>query len=164
MRIDPGSVVWSAPEDERAGRSLLVMLHGHGSNETVGFDLRHELPAELVLASIRAPLRAGAGYAWFPLDATTSLTQVDEVSHAVLEWLTEQPAAPSTGVLGFSQGSSIALQALRLAPTAIDYGVVLSGFVVPGPAAGTGSCRAADRRSSGVAASSTPSSPRSWST
>jgi phospholipase/carboxylesterase len=141
MRIDPDRVVWSAPESERAGRPLMLMMHGHGSNETVGFDLRHQLPADLVIASIRAPLRAGPGYAWFPLDSTLSLEQIDDVSHGVLEWLEEQPAASSVGVLGFSQGSAIALQTMRLAPAWIDYGVVLSGFVVPGAAAGDAELR-----------------------
>lgn len=136
VRIDPGQVLWSAPAAERAGRPLMVMLHGHGSNERVGFELRHQLPGELVVASIRAPLRAGGGYAWFPLDATLALSQIDEVSAAVLEWLDDQSPAPSVGVLGFSQGAATAVQTLRLAPQRFDYAVVLSGFVIPVPAAG----------------------------
>jgi phospholipase/carboxylesterase len=112
------------------------MLHGHGSNEQVGFDFRHQLPAELVIASIRAPLQAGGGYAWFPLDASLALHQIDDVSHAVLDWLGEQPPAPSVGVLGFSQGAATGIQTLRLAPERFDYAVVLSGFVVPLPTAG----------------------------
>ncbi|MBA3529584.1 MAG: phospholipase [Propionibacteriaceae bacterium] len=115
----------------------MVMLHGHGSNERAGFDFRHYLPAELVIASIRAPLRVGGGgYAWFPLDPTLALQQIDDASHAVLSWLDEQPAAPSVGMLGFSQGAATGLQAMRLAPTRFSYGVVLSGFVVPGVVAG----------------------------
>jgi phospholipase/carboxylesterase len=136
VRIDPERVLWSAPEQERAGRPLMVMLHGHGSNEEVGFDFRRFLPAELVIASIRAPLTAGAGYAWFPLDASLALSQIDDVSRAVLSWLDDQPPAPSVGVLGFSQGAATGLQVLRLAPARFDYAVVLSGFVVPGAVPG----------------------------
>jgi len=33
MKIDPDVVLWSAPERERAGRPLLVLLHGYGSHE-----------------------------------------------------------------------------------------------------------------------------------
>lgn len=131
MMIDPDQVLWSAPEDERSGRPLLVMLHGHGSNEQVGFDFRRFLPAELVIASIRAPLQAGGGYAWFPLDATLALHQIDDVARAVLDWLDLQPPAPSLGVLGFSQGAATGLQTMRMAPGRFDYAVVLSGFVVP---------------------------------
>ena len=136
MKIDPDRVLWSAPESERAGRPLLVMLHGHGSNEQVGFDLRDRLPGELVIASIRAPLRAGGGYAWFPLDASLALHQIDEVAHAVLDWLAALAPAPSVGILGFSQGAATGVQVMRLAPDRFDYAVVLSGFVVPLPAVG----------------------------
>jgi phospholipase/carboxylesterase len=58
------------------------------------------------------------------------------VSHAVLAWLDDQPPAPSVGVLGFSQGAATGMQTLRLAPERFDYGVVLSGFVVPVPVRG----------------------------
>jgi len=136
VKIDPARVLWSAPESERGGRPLLIVLHGHGSNEQVGFDFRHQLPPELVIASVRAPLQAGGGYAWFPLDASLALHQIDDVSHAVLGWLDDQPPAPSVGVLGFSQGAATGIQTLRLAPERFDYGVVLSGFVIPTPTTG----------------------------
>ena len=45
MRIDPDQVLWSAPEPERAGRPLLLLLHGHNLDESVGFELRHQLPS-----------------------------------------------------------------------------------------------------------------------
>lgn len=131
MQIDATQVLWSAPEPERPGRPLLVMLHGHGSNERAGFDFRHYLPDELVVASIRAPLQAGAGYAWFPLDGSLALTQIEHVAQAVLRWLDDQPPAPSVGMLGFSQGAATGLQTMRTAPERFNYGVVLSGFVVP---------------------------------
>ncbi len=134
--IDPTQVVWSAPESERSGRPLLLVLHGHSSNERVGFDLRHQLPGEIVLASIRAPLKTPTGYAWFRLDPTVALPQVDAVAQSVLAWLDAQPPAPSVGLLGFSQGAAAGLQVLRSAARRFAYAVVLSGFVVPGPAIG----------------------------
>ena len=133
MRIDPDQVLWSAPEHQRAGRPLLLLLHGHNLDETVGFELRHELPADLVLASIRAPLTATNGYAWFRLDPAVGFQQVDAVSRAVLDWLDEQPPAPSVGLLGFSQGAAAGLEVLRQAPRRFAYAAVLSGFVVPAP-------------------------------
>ena len=129
-------VLWSAPADRREGRPLLVLLHGHGMDEHMGADVQHRLPAELVTASIRGPLRVRAGYGWFPLDATLRLEQVDRAAHAVLRWVQAQTRHPSMGVLGFSQGSSIGLQCMRLDPALFDYGVVLSGFAVPFPQPG----------------------------
>lgn len=136
MEIDPDRVLWSVPEPERAGRPLLVMLHGHNSHEGVGFELRDRLPAELVLASIRAPLTATGGYAWFRLDPMVAVEQATAVARSVHRWLDTLPVAPSTGLLGFSQGAATALQVLRLAPGRFAYAVDLSGFVVPGNAPG----------------------------
>ena len=129
-------VLWSAPEDQREGRPLLVLLHGHGMDEEMGSDVRHRLPPELVLASVRGPLRVRSGYGWFPLDASLRLEQVDTAAHAVLRFVQGQTRHPSVGVLGFSQGSSIGLQCMRLDPDLFDYGVVLSGFAVPFPQPG----------------------------
>lgn len=136
MQIDPSQVLWSAPEAERAGRPLLVMLHGHRLDETMGADLRHRLPAELVQASIRAPMAADAGFAWFRLDPTVGVQQANESAQAILRWLDTLPPAPSVGLLGFSQGAATGLQVMRSAARRFAYAVVLSGFVVPGPAIG----------------------------
>lgn len=137
MRIEADQVLWSVPESDRAGRPLLVLLHGHGMNERIGFELRHRLPSSLVLASLRGPLRARAGYGWFPLDASFSLGQVASAVSAVLNWLDDQPGNHSSvGLLGFSQGSAIAVQCLRERPTDFAYAAVLSGFLNPLPARG----------------------------
>jgi phospholipase/carboxylesterase len=134
--VDPDQVWWSAPPEERAGRPLLVLLHGHGMDEQMGAGVRDRLPPELVLASIRGSLRVRSGYGWFPLDASLRPDQVDEAAHRVTGWVAAQSGHPSVGVLGFSQGSSIGLQAMRLRPGLFAYGVVLSGFAVPLPVAG----------------------------
>jgi phospholipase/carboxylesterase len=131
VTISPDQVLWSAPEDERAGRPLLILLHGHGMDERMGADLRHRLPDALVLASIRGPRRVGSGYGWFPLDLSLTYDQIATVASEVLAWLGQQAGFSSVGVLGFSQGSTVATHCLRLAPERFAYGVVLSGFVVP---------------------------------
>ncbi len=135
-RINPDHVMWSAPEAERADRPLLVMLHGHGSNERVGFELRHHLPPELVLASVRGPRQVGGGYAWFALDATISLGDIEDSATAVLDWLHGLDQRRPVGILGFSQGVATAFQMIRREPGRFGYAVNLSGAVVPFPAAG----------------------------
>jgi phospholipase/carboxylesterase len=139
--VSPDQVWWSAPADQREGRPLLVLLHGHGMDEQMGAGVRDRLPPELVLASIRGPLRVRNGYGWFPLDASLRLEQVDEAAHRVVRWVALQTRHPSVGVLGFSQGSSIGLQAMRLDPDLFAYGVVLSGFAAPLPVAGDAELR-----------------------
>lgn len=135
MQIDSSAVVWSAPERERAGRPLLVLLHGYGSHEGDLFSLSPALPLGPVVASLRAPLLAGPGNAWFPLTFDTPIdehsTNADAAAKAILDWL-DTTESTSVGLLGFSQGGAVALQLLRLAPTRFDYAVMLSGFVVGG--------------------------------
>jgi phospholipase/carboxylesterase len=133
--VTPDQVLWSVAETERADRPLLVLLHGHGMDERMGVELHDQLPSELVLASIRGPLRVGSGYGWYPLNASLGLNQIDASARAVVDWVRQQ-LHRGVGILGFSQGSSIALQCMRLAPDLFDYGVVLSGFAVPTAVAG----------------------------
>lgn len=131
MRIDPDAVLWSAPERERAGRPLLVLLHGYGSHEGDLFGLSPQLPLQPVIASVRAPLRAGAGYAWFPFSGEEAPVPgiADETARALLEWL-DTTTSTSIGLLGFSQGGAMALQLLRHAPTRFAYAVMLAGFAI----------------------------------
>ncbi|MET1043042.1 MAG: dienelactone hydrolase family protein [Microbacteriaceae bacterium] len=134
MKIDADAVVWSAPESERAGRPLLVLLHGLGSNESDLFGLSSYLPLEPVIASLRAPLAYGGGYAWF--EATGDREPAANLATvAVLNWLDEQ-SFQSVGLLGFSQGGAMSAQLLRHRPEQFSYAVNLSGFVIPAAHAG----------------------------
>jgi phospholipase/carboxylesterase len=133
--IDPDAVLWSAPERERASRPLLVLLHGYGSHEGDLFGLSPALPLEPVIASIRGPLNAGPGFAWFPLTAETPTDEerdfADATGGGILNWL-DTTQSTSVGLLGFSQGGAMALQLLRIAPERFSYVVQLSGFILDG--------------------------------
>lgn len=135
MRIDPDAVLWSAPERERAGRPLLVLLHGYGSHEGDLFSLSPQLPLAPVVASVRAPIAEMGGFAWFSLPRANPLdlleADVDAAASAVLNWL-DTLEYTSVSLLGFSQGAAVALQANRLAPGRVTATVALSGFVPRG--------------------------------
>ncbi|MEO8907290.1 MAG: dienelactone hydrolase family protein [Microbacteriaceae bacterium] len=140
LTIAVDAVRFTAPESERAGRPLLVLMHGYGSNEDDLMSLAPHLPQGPVVASLRAPIAESGGYAWFSRpefggDGPTR-EQADAAARAVLAWLDTQPAASSVGLLGFSQGGAMVLQLMRIAPQRFAYGVQLSGFVVAGEAAG----------------------------
>lgn len=147
LRIDRDAVLWSASERDRAGRPLLVLMHGYGSDEADLFGIAAYLPLEPVIASLRAPIPEGPGFAWFSrftnLPGDPLAGNADAAARAVLEWLDEQPATP-TGLLGFSQGGAMALQLLRHAPARFDYAVQLSGFVVQGSQPGDAELAQAD--------------------
>jgi phospholipase/carboxylesterase len=135
MNLDADAVIWSAPERERAGRPLLVLLHGYGSHEGDLFQLAPRLPLQPVIASVRAPISENGGWAWFSVAQRSvvdpSAGDVDDATNALLEWLDTREFT-SVSLLGFSQGAGVALQAMRLQPTRFDAIVALSGFVAAG--------------------------------
>src|SRR5687767_7265559 len=82
-------VVWSEPEETRAGKPLLVLLHGHGANEQDLLSLADMLPDDFAVASVRAPIPVGPGYSWFPLTGTVeySVEAVKSAAGYVLDWI-----------------------------------------------------------------------------
>ncbi|PZO59167.1 MAG: phospholipase [Leifsonia xyli] len=133
--IDADLVQWTRPAEERAGTPLLVTMHGVGSNEHDLLGLAPTLPAAWTMASLRAPMPWGQGFSWYPLGTPGSpaLEPVDAAAAGVLAWIDSVAADhPRIGLLGFSQGGSMALQLLRARPAAFAFAVSLSGFVVPG--------------------------------
>ncbi len=103
------------PEQITSQTTLLVLLHGYGSNEQDLFSFTPTLPAEWLIVSFRAPLNSEyEGFSWYDIDlmnqenridlpqANTSLEQVMENIVRVKETygLTENV----THLAGFSQG------------------------------------------------------------
>jgi phospholipase/carboxylesterase len=136
LKIDREAVLWSATERDRADRPLLILLHGYASDEGDLFGISAYLPLEPVIASVRAPIPEGPGFAWFSRfsnsESNPSQANANAAATAVIDWLDDQPAPPSVGILGFSQGAALALQMMRLAPERFGYAVQLSGFAVGG--------------------------------
>jgi phospholipase/carboxylesterase len=143
--IDEDAVLWSAAGEDREGRSLLLVLHGYGSNEADLFQLAPFLPLEPVIAALRAPLVAPFpldGWSWYPVDqpGQPDHAGLADSTAAVLSWLDALPYTPdSVGLLGFSQGGAVSIELLRAAPERFSFAVNLSGYVsqgsLPGDAA-----------------------------
>lgn len=135
VEIDRAAVRWA-----RQGESLplLVLLHGYGSDERDLFSLVPFLPAGTTVAALPAPLNAPwpmPGRSWYPIDELERRDpeSVTAAADAVLRWLDAEAAdAASIALLGFSQGASVALQALRRDPQRIAAVVNLSGYAAPG--------------------------------
>ncbi|GAA2044760.1 dienelactone hydrolase family protein [Agromyces tropicus] len=136
MRIDDEAVLWSASPTDRAGRPLLVLLHGYNSHEGDLFGLSPYLPLEPAIASLRAPISTGYGHAWFPLLAQGeefAVSGADEATTAILDWVDRAvPDGTPIGLLGFSQGGAMAIELLRRAPDRFSFAVSLAGFSMPG--------------------------------
>jgi phospholipase/carboxylesterase len=126
-------VLWSTSEEARAGKPLLVLLHGYGANEQDLLSLADMLPGEFAVASVRAPLVSGAGFTWFPLTGTVdySLDAVKAAAAYAQAWIDSVKANhPSVTLLGFSMGMAMATTLLRQRPADFTAVVGLSGFAV----------------------------------
>ncbi|PWD50147.1 hypothetical protein C8046_05160 [Serinibacter arcticus] len=118
---------------------LLLVLHGYGASEGDLLALLPHLGHDGDAAFLRAPLALGPGqWAWFPITTIGSpdVTAVQAAAEAVLAWLAEHADGRDVVALGFSQGSTVALQVARTEPGRLAALVVLSGFVMPAAQAG----------------------------
>jgi phospholipase/carboxylesterase len=131
VQIDADAVQWR----EGTGDDLLVVMHGIGSHEGDLFSLAPQLPTALTIASLRAPIPYGGGFAWFefsPVDDDDHAL-IDETGAAVLEWLDSLDRQYArVHLLGFSQGGAMAVQLARLEPERFSSIVHLSSFVHAG--------------------------------
>ena len=126
-------VLWSRPEQERAGTPLLVLFHGYMANEADLMGLTDNLPPEFTVASVRAPHAAGPGFAWFPLrrEEGYDVGKVVDAVGPVSDWLDSVRANHSSvSLLGFSMGMAVASTLLRHRPADITCVVGLSGYAV----------------------------------
>jgi len=139
--IDESLTRWSHPAGERAGKPLLVLLHGYGADEHDLFGLRELLPAEYVVAAVAAPLTPpwpAPGRSWYAIEQVTSgavrnSESITLAGQSLLTWLDASAGdATSITLLGFSQGAAVSLQALRLAPDRFAAIVALSGYAATG--------------------------------
>lgn len=138
IAIDDDAVLWSAPTADRAGRPLLLLLHGYGSDERDLFGLVPFLPDAYVFAAVRAPLSPpfpAPGWSWYPIEGLDGRSSgaVTDAAEALIAWVEAATDAETIGMLGFSQGAAVALQALRLRPERFAFAVNLAGYVDPSP-------------------------------
>ena len=137
LSVSADVAIWSGTP--RPDQPILVLLHGYGSHEADLVGLAPHLPHELATVSVRAPLPAGAGYAWVPIviPGRPDPAATQDAADAVLTWLDATvPATTPVALLGFSQGGLMVTHLMRTRPERFFAGVVLSGFVadavVPG--------------------------------
>lgn len=129
------TVIWSHSEAERAGKPLLLMLHGYGSDESRMSEVSKDLPRGIVCAAPRAPMDISGDYGWFLLDyfLINDFAEVVGAATNVLGWLDTEMARhkfSSVSVLGFSQGMAMATTLMRLRPGMFTVVVGLSGFAL----------------------------------
>jgi phospholipase/carboxylesterase len=124
------TVRWSATEEARAGTPLVVALHGRGADETSFGDLDGYLAAGTTVASVRAPILEGGGYAWFANRGVGRpvAESIAETARLLFAWLDEvQGQHTAVSLFGFSGGAAMAGGLLLAAPDRFAATVLLAG-------------------------------------
>ena len=129
------------PKQAIKNPSLLILLHGYGSNELDLFSFANELPDTLVIVSLRAPYEMGyGGYAWYDINldsennkfsdldqARKSLQKITETIDYIKTKYTTNP--DNTFLLGFSQGAILSYALSFNFPNKIQHVIALSGYL-----------------------------------
>ena len=122
---------------------LAILLHGYGSNEEDLFGFAEELPDELFIISVRAPLPLQPyGHAWYAIfwDNSTGKFSDDEQAkksrEMIANFIDEAVAAypvdeKNVTLIGFSQGTILSLAVALSYPEKVKNVIGLSGYVNP---------------------------------
>jgi phospholipase/carboxylesterase len=131
--IDEDAIVWSHPEGERAGRPLIVFMHGFYGHESDWSAWFPKLPPGTVGASLRAPAPVGERWAWVNFDQpgmtiSRMVSGLAAAARGVHAWIDRQGAA-RVALVGWSQGGALAVHLLRQRPDRFAGAAVVAGFV-----------------------------------
>lgn len=131
------------PKEITKNTSLLILLHGYGSNEEDLFSFASELPDDLLIISARAPQTLGFGsYAWYTIhfnspqgkfsDIPEAKASRDLIATFISEVQIKYDIVPNkTFLLGFSQGTILSYSIALNHPEKVQKVIALSGYVNP---------------------------------
>ncbi len=133
-----------APKIQIENPPLLIMLHGYGSNEQDLFSFADELPDELLVISVKAPLSLGFGsYAWYTIhfdssdaskfsdipEAKEALSKINQFMDEVIKKY--QVNTNNIFLFGFSQGTILSTAFALNHPDKVNHVIALSGYINP---------------------------------
>jgi len=121
--------------------SLLILVHGYGSNEEDLFSFATELPDDLIIVSVRAPQSLGFGSnAWYTINFTANEGKFSDIPEAIkarefiatfIDEIQDRynilPA--KTFLLGFSQGTILSYAVALNYPEKVQKIIALSGYI-----------------------------------
>lgn len=131
------------PKSNIENPPLLVLLHGYGSNEQDLFSFSTELPDDLLIISVRAPLSLGLGsgsYAWYTIHFDKEESKFSDLPEAkdalvkigvFLDEIVKEYKVNSEKIflMGFSQGTILSLAFALNNPSKVQHVLALSGYV-----------------------------------
>jgi len=131
------------PNVKTENTSLLILLHGYGSNEEDLFSFATELPDDLLIVSARAPQDLSSGsFSWYTIYFNTGEGKFSDIPEAIqarekiatfIDEIQERYAIPpnKTFLLGFSQGTILSYSVALNYPEKVQKIIALSGYVNP---------------------------------
>lgn len=122
--------------------SLVIMLHGVGSNEEDLFGLASYFPNDVVVVSARAPITLAQGsYAWFKIDRSSGKivydpAEADKSRMLISEFIDEMVNKYGVDkekvfLFGFSQGAIMSYSVALAEPHKVKGIMALSGRLLP---------------------------------
>jgi phospholipase/carboxylesterase len=129
------------PKIIKENTSLLILLHGYGSNEEDLFSFASELPEDLIIVSARAPQTLGYGsYSWYTIhfnspqgkfsDMPEAIKSRETIAVFIDEVQQKYGISPKkTFLLGFSQGTILSYAVAFNYPEKVQKIIALSGYV-----------------------------------
>ena len=131
------------PNKQTENTSLLILLHGYGSNEEDLFSFATELPDDLLIVSARAPQDLSSGsFSWYTIYFNTGegkfsdIPEAIEARESIATFIDEiqdrYSIAPNkTFLLGFSQGTILSYSIALNYPEKVQKVIALSGYINP---------------------------------
>lgn len=128
------------PKTKSANTPVLILMHGYGSNEADLFELKDNLPQNLLIISLRAPMPMGNNsYQWFGMEMTNGkmLGNRKDIANSVAKVKAMIPAivkkyktdASQIYLSGFSQGGMMSYEVGLTSPELLKGIAPLSGKI-----------------------------------
>jgi phospholipase/carboxylesterase len=131
--------LFQKPKIQSVKPTLLIMLHGFGSNEHDLMGLASYFPPQFTIVSARAPITLETGsYAWYHLDLSTGKpvydkTEAESARQQILLFIDELKKkydASEVLLVGFSQGAIMSYSVALTQPQKLKGIIALSGRVL----------------------------------
>lgn len=139
----PLAYVSRAPSGSNGGSSpAVIMIHGRGADEKDLLPISKELPDSVYVLSVRGPIEMDDGYAWYHMDVNqgglhSSQPESDSFRRSIVRLSKFIAYAAKKydldrsriGLLGFSQGATLAMATAAERPERVGWVVGLNGYL-----------------------------------
>ena len=130
-----------APRVKQENQSLLIMLHGYGSDENDLFSFADQINSKFLIVSLKAPLPLKmGGNAWYEITYSETAEKWTNIHQAkssrdiifkCIDLIKKEYKTSKTYLLGFSQGAILSYSLSLTEPSRFEGVLALSGYIEP---------------------------------